>query len=61
MEQPPLRVNLAARVDENSTLGERLKAVIGCSGSPSLLKVIVLRLQAAEGAPRVPQAADTAG
>jgi hypothetical protein len=40
MEQPPLRVNLAGLVDDNSTLGELLKAVIGCSGSPSLLEVV---------------------
>lgn len=42
MEQPPLRVNLllAGLIDEDSTLGELLKAIIGCNGNPSLLEVI---------------------
>ncbi|MBL8153873.1 MAG: hypothetical protein JNM70_06780 [Anaerolineae bacterium] len=40
MEQPPLRVNLAGLIDENSTLGELLKAIIGYNGNPSLLEVI---------------------
>ncbi len=40
MEQPPLRVNLAGLIHEDSTLGELLKAIIGCNGNPSLLEVI---------------------